>query len=100
VRKPGSEALTLYWPGRRLTSAYAPASLLTTVDTTPVALFVAVIVTPGIKADVGSATVPLTVALLDCPNTGVERARHTSAAVATRDSFMMSSHGHKATEKQ
>ena len=44
---------------------YAPASLLMTDVTTPVALFVAVIVTPGMSALLASATVPPTVALLD-----------------------------------
>ena len=40
---------------------YTPASLLIAVDATPVALFVAVIVTPGTMAPEGSFTVPLTV---------------------------------------
>jgi hypothetical protein len=44
---------------------YTPASLLIAVDETPVALFVAVMVTPGTTAPEGSFTVPLTVALVD-----------------------------------
>src|SRR5262249_2163136 len=43
-----------------------------------VPVFVAVIVTPGIKALDGSATVPPTEALIDCPNPFTERNKHSS----------------------
>ena len=46
----------------------APASLLSTVVTTPVAVLVAVIDTPGNIAPDLSETVPLTVAYVDWPN--------------------------------
>ena len=46
-------------------SGATPESLLSTVETTPVALFVAVTVTPGTTAPEASATVPLIVPLLD-----------------------------------
>ena len=46
-------------PGSKLAKLYAPASLLTTVATTPVALFVAVISTPGKTAPDASFTVPV-----------------------------------------
>jgi hypothetical protein len=45
-----------------------PASFVITVVTTPVALLVALISTPGNTALVASLTVPLTVAFADCPN--------------------------------
>src|SRR5262249_35263498 len=45
---------------------YAPDSLVTTVFMIPVPVFVAVTVTPGIKAPLASATVPPTVALIVC----------------------------------
>src|SRR5262245_29415421 len=57
---------------------YAPASLLTTVETTPVALLVAVIETPGNTAPEASETVPVSVALLICPNDAVAARHHTS----------------------
>ena len=44
---------------------YAPESLVNTLVTTPVPLFLAEISTPGNTAPVPSCTVPLTVALVD-----------------------------------
>src|SRR5437016_8516897 len=68
--------------------------LLTTVLTIPVAIFVAVIVTPGSKAPVASATVPPTVALLVCAKTSVARTTQSSIVLATQIFFMISSsHG-------
>src|SRR5262245_24097705 len=57
---------------------YAPASLLTTVETTPVALLVAVIETSGNTAPEASETVPVSVALLICPNDAVAARHHTN----------------------
>ena len=69
---------------------YAPASLVMTELTTPVALFVAVIVTPGTSALLGSPTVPPTVALLDWPKTGIDRkATDAITKAATRNRFMV-----------
>src|SRR5688572_17431355 len=39
-----------------------------TFEITPVSVFFAVISTPGIRAPVASATVPVSVALMTCPN--------------------------------
>jgi hypothetical protein len=59
--------------------------LLTTVVTIPVAVFVAVIPTPGIKAPVESETVPPNVALLVCANMKLNRAKQTKpVATITR----------------
>src|SRR5262249_17813644 len=44
---------------------YVPVSFVTAVETTPVSTFVAVTVTPGIKAFAASETVPPRLALLD-----------------------------------
>ena len=44
---------------------YVPVSLLKAVETTPVSVFVAVILTPGMSAFAASETVPLKLALLD-----------------------------------
>ena len=49
--------------------------MVRTVETTPVSAFVAVILTPGISAFAASETVPLKLALLDCPNTDADRLR-------------------------
>ena len=51
------------------------------------AVFVAVIVTPGIKAFVLSETVPVTVAELVCPKANVERLNNNTAA-AIKTLFM------------
>jgi len=50
---------------------YTPASLLSVVETTPVPVFVAVTVTPGINAFVASSMVPLIVEYTDWPNDGM-----------------------------
>ena len=47
---------------------YAPPSLLTVEVTTPVAVLVAVILTPGKTAPDESATVPVNAPLTACPN--------------------------------
>jgi hypothetical protein len=44
---------------------YVPVSFVSVLETTPVSLFVAVILTPGISAFAASETVPLKLALLD-----------------------------------
>src|SRR5215468_9378058 len=57
---------------------YAPASFVMLLIATPVAVFVAVISTPGKIAFVASVTVPVSVALLICPNT-VVLIKHTAS---------------------
>src|SRR2546425_5936034 len=60
-----------------------------TVLTMPVAVLVAVMVAPGIKAPVESETVPPTVALLVCANAYADRHRH-SKVTGTKSLFMIS----------
>src|SRR5438105_7881803 len=68
--KPGRSLFTSYAPGSRPGSAHWPFSLVTVVRTTPVALFVTVMVTPGRTASLLSTTRPLNV-LLPCANADV-----------------------------
>jgi hypothetical protein len=56
--------------------------LLTTVVTTPVAVFVAVTDTPGIKAPVASWTVPPTVAFSDCEKAHSDNTKHSTIDAA------------------
>ena len=65
-----------------------PVSFVTPVETTPVSVFVAVMVTPGISAFAASETVPLSVALLDWPNADVESVTHTKTRM-TAESLLM-----------
>src|SRR5207244_3527217 len=58
---------------------YAPASFVITVETTPVALLVAAIETPGKTAPVASVTVPVSVALLICAKEAVT-IKHTTTS--------------------
>ena len=67
---------------------YAPASLLITLVTTPVPSFVAVTVTPGIRASLESETVPLTVALVDWPNTIADNKRLKKTVAASFRMFI------------
>jgi hypothetical protein len=55
----------------------------------PVPVFVAVTVTPGIKAFDGSATVPPTEALIDCPNPLTERIKHSSDTATAHIDFLV-----------
>jgi hypothetical protein len=66
-----------------LANWYAPDSLLRTVVTIPVATFVAVIVTPGIRAPVESDTVPPNVAFVVCENVYAQLNRRTIVVVMT-----------------
>src|SRR5436190_20052283 len=52
---------------------YVPVSFVSPVETTPVSVFVAVMLTPGISAFDASETVPLKLALLDWPKVGTDR---------------------------
>ena len=88
VWKPGNSAANLYVPGCRLANWYVPASLVSTVVTIPVALLAAVIVTPGIKAPLLSATVPPNVALVVCEAVYVEKMQHSKMAAMATDFFI------------
>jgi hypothetical protein len=68
---------------------YTPDSLLTAVVLTPVAVLVAVIVTPGNTARDGSSIVPLTVALLSCPNACMQQMVVTTISAAMKDFLMV-----------
>src|SRR5437763_3516296 len=58
VWNPESSALTRYTPGCRLGNVYAPESFVSVVVDTPVLVFIAVIVKPGITAPLASDTLP------------------------------------------
>src|SRR2546428_12270947 len=62
---------------------YVPVSFVRPVETTPVAVFVATMLTPGISAFALSETVPLTVALLDWLNVSVAKLMQSRAAART-----------------
>jgi hypothetical protein len=64
---------------------YVPASLLTAVVLTPVAVLVAVTVTPGNTARDGSSIVPLTVALLIWPNACRPETENRTTMMAIKD---------------
>ena len=56
--------------------------MVITVLTIPVCVFVAVIVTPGIKAREASDTVPPSVAFVVCANAFEKKTQHSSIAAA------------------
>lgn len=66
--QPGNDALIVYFPGSRFEKLYAPDSLVTVVETTPVSAAVAFIDTPGINGPDTSLTDPVTVAKSPGPN--------------------------------
>jgi len=67
-------------PGCRLANWYVPDSLVDTVETMPVCVFVAVTVTLGTKAPDESVAVPPNVPLLDCVNVTVGKNRQSNTA--------------------
>src|SRR2546426_11465383 len=67
----------VYVPGSKLRIVYAPASFVTLDTARPVALLVAVTMTPGRTAFVASEIVPVSVELLICAN-AVALNRHKS----------------------
>src|SRR5262245_54515943 len=67
---------------------YVPVSLVIVADTIEVAVLVAVMLTPGIKARAASKTVPLRVALLDWPSAGAGRLGKRSATAMTKNFFI------------
>jgi hypothetical protein len=69
----------MYVPGIRPRMLYTPDSFVTADVTTPVALFVVLMETPGRTAPEESKAVPVSVALLACPNAAVAH-RHDKSA--------------------
>src|SRR5437867_292052 len=77
LRKPDDSAVRRYVPGCRLGNTYTPASFVTLVRATPVRVFCAVTCTFGMRAPVGSRTVPDNVAFVLCAevDTAINRNR-------------------------
>src|SRR6266571_1131453 len=75
---------------------YAPASFVRLVVTTPLAVLVAVMETPGNIAPVASETVPVSVALFACPNDVVTQ-RH-DTIIQSIALFMFSPPGRQGRE--
>ena len=65
-------------------------ALLQKDATTPVARFAAVIVTPGMRAPLGSETVPPNFAFVVCAKSTVEARRLSSSWAAMQSVFMVS----------
>src|SRR5438477_3480571 len=89
--KPGRSVFTSYVPGSRPGIAYWPFSLVTVVRTTPVALLVTVMVTPGRTASLLSMTRPLNV-LLPCANADVAQSAMAAATNHPRMPFLLVSY--------
>src|SRR5262245_20184312 len=66
---------------------YAPDSLVSTMVSTPVCVLTAVTSTPGIRAAVGSSTIPVKTLLPSWAHSGVTRPMH--SMVATRNRHRM-----------
>src|SRR5438094_7545457 len=65
-RKPDNSAVRRYVPGCRLGNTYTPASFVRLVRAMPLCVFCAVTCTFGMRAPVGSRTVPDNVAFVLC----------------------------------
>jgi hypothetical protein len=69
----------------QLGNLYVPDSFVMALETTPVAVCVALISTPGINAPVASDTVPLKVALITCANAFALKSKKQATAATLKD---------------